>query len=293
MRLVSYTCAGGPSWGFLDGEDRVIDVPALGPGYPLSVEELVSSPERDAVLHGLSGLPEPVKGRGGRELSSVTLREPLHARRSVFAVGVNYRAHIDEAAATVPDQPVIFTKASTAVTGPGDIAVDPALTQRVDWEVELAVVLGAGGRHLTPAQARSAVFGYTVANDLSARDQQHGRAEGQWFLGKSLDGFCPLGPWLVTADEVDPYQGELRLTVNGVAKQRAPVSDMIFSGEAIIVELSRFITLLPGDILLTGTPAGVGDARTPPEYLTDGDVVVAEISGIGTLTNRIVHRAGA
>lgn len=288
MRLVSYISSGRPSWGCLDGEHHVVDVPALGRGYPASVADLVTSPRRAEVLHELEALPESAKRR--TELASLTLTEPLQARRNVFAVGVNYRAHIAEAAATPPSEPVIFTKASTAVTGPGDVVVDPALTERVDWEVELAVVLGAGGRYLSAEQARDAVFGYTVANDLSARDQQHGRAEGQWFLGKSLDGFCPLGPALVTADEAAP--GELRLTVNGVTKQQAQVSDMIFSVEAIIVELSRFITLLPGDILLTGTPAGVGDARTPPEYLTDGDVVVAEVSGIGALANRIVHKAG-
>ena len=222
----------------------------------------------------------------------MSLQAPIAPRRNVLAVGVNYRAHAAESgqSTAVPDRPVFFSKATTSVTGPGPVSVDPTLTSTVDWEVELGVVLGAGGRHLTAAQARAAIFGYLVANDLSARDQQHGRPEGQWFLGKSLDGFCPLGPWLVTADEVpDPQDVELRLTVNGALKQQASTQDMIFPVEELIVELSRFITLLPGDILLTGTPAGVGDARTPPEYLTDGDVVVAEASGLGALETRIVR----
>ncbi|NEE03482.1 fumarylacetoacetate hydrolase family protein [Phytoactinopolyspora halotolerans] len=212
-------------------------------------------------------------------------------RRNVIAVGANYREHADESPYSpgLPDRPIFFTKATTAVTGPGPVAVDPGQTARVDWEVELGVVVGTRARRLSPAAASEAVFGFLTANDLSARDQQHGRPEGQWFLGKSLDGFCPLGPWLVTADEVgDPQALELSLSVNGTVKQDSSTAHMVFSVVELLVELSRFMTLLPGDIVLTGTPAGVGDARTPPEYLADGDVVDAEVEGLGRLRTTIV-----
>jgi 2-keto-4-pentenoate hydratase/2-oxohepta-3-ene-1,7-dioic acid hydratase in catechol pathway len=282
MRLLSYTTAHDPAprWGVLDGE-RVIEAVT-----PASVAHLIAAPDRDDVLARLA------KGPATVDLNEVTLRSPIDPARNVFAVGANYRAHVAESAhsSALPDRPIFFTKATTAVTGPGIVVVDPSLTSRVDWEVELGAVLGSGGRHLDAGAARAAIFGYVVANDLSARDQQHDRPEGQWFLGKSLDGFCPLGPWLVTADEVpDPQRLHLRLTVNGAVKQDAGTEGMIFPVVDLIVELSRFVTLRAGDILLTGTPAGVGDARTPREYLHDGDVVTAEIAGLGSLTNRIAY----
>ena len=164
----------------------------------------------------------------------------------------------------------------------------PSVSTQLDWEVELGVVIGRGGRHIARENALSHVFGYTVVNDISARDIQN-RPGMQWFLGKSLDGSCPMGPVIVTADEIpDPQSLTLRLAVNGAVKQEDTTAHMLFDVAAIIAEISRVLTLEPGDIIATGTPAGVGFARTPPEFLQPGDVMETTVDGIGTLHNRIV-----
>jgi 2-keto-4-pentenoate hydratase/2-oxohepta-3-ene-1,7-dioic acid hydratase in catechol pathway len=205
-----------------------------------------------------------------------------HARESGRARGAEPR---------IPTVPVFFTKASTAMAGPfDDVPVDDAVTTQVDWEVELAVIIGKAGRDLPRSAALEHVFGYTAINDLSARDLQSQHL--QWFKGKSLDGFCPMGPVVVTADEFgDPQQKRLQSRVNGAGKQDSNTSDMIFPVPVIIEWLSKGLTLEPGDIIATGTPEGVGMGRTPPEFLKDGDVVEVEVEGVGTLKNRIVPRA--
>jgi 2-keto-4-pentenoate hydratase/2-oxohepta-3-ene-1,7-dioic acid hydratase in catechol pathway len=216
-------------------------------------------------------------------------------RKNVFCVGRNYAEHAAESMRAVgrevklPPAPNIFTKALTAVTGPNaDIPYDPSVSTQLDWEVELGVVIGHGGRHIARKDALSYVFGYTVVNDLSARDIQN-RPGMQWFLGKSLDGSCPMGPVIVTADEIpDPQALNLRLAVNGAVKQKDTTAHMLFDVAAIIAEISHILTLEPGDIIATGTPAGVGFARTPPEFLQPGDVMETTIEGIGTLRNRVV-----
>lgn len=218
---------------------------------------------------------------------------PLAPRKNVFAVGRNYRAHIAEGAAAraeeaeLPRVPVFFTKPPTSVIGPDDeIPWQPEVTAALDWEAELAVVIGQGGRDIPPDEALRHVFGYTAANDVTARDLQV--SHGQWFKGKGLDGSCPLGPAVVTGDEVgDPSQLDITCRVNDVVKQHASTSQMIFSIEVIIASLSAGLTLAPGDVILTGTPEGVGFARTPPELLAPGDVVEVEISRIGILRNRV------
>ena len=187
----------------------------------------------------------------------------------------------------IPTIPVIFTKAPTTVTGPfDDIVVYRAVTQQVDWEVELGAIIGKTGRNIPKSDALSHIFGYTVINDVSARDlqQQH----MQWFKGKSLDGFCPMGPLVVTADEFgDPQTKQLQLRVNGVTKQDASTAKMIFAVDLIIEWLSKGLTLEAGDIIATGTPEGVGMGRTPQEFLANGDVLETEVEGIGILRNRI------
>ena len=187
----------------------------------------------------------------------------------------------------IPDVPVIFTKATTTVNGPfDDIPVDRTATQQVDWEVELGVVIGTPGRNIAKADALAHVFGYTVINDVSARDLQV--QHGQWFKGKSLDGSCPMGPHVVTADEFgDPQTKRLMCRVNGVTKQDATTADMIFPVASIIEWLSKGLTLEAGDVIATGTPQGVGMGRTPQEFLQAGDIVETEVEGIGTLRNRI------
>jgi 2-keto-4-pentenoate hydratase/2-oxohepta-3-ene-1,7-dioic acid hydratase in catechol pathway len=206
----------------------------------------------------------------------------------IVCIGLNYLDHIREQDAEVPEQPVVFAKFPTAVIGPGEpIPIDEELTKRVDWEVELAVVIGRTARRVDVAEALDYVFGYTVANDVSARDLQYG--DGQWVRGKSLDGFCPLGPEIVTADEIpDPQSLALRTTVNGEVMQDSSTSEMVFGVAELIAFCSRSFTLAPGDVLLTGTPWGCGEFMDPPRSLHPGDVVEVSIEGIGSLRNPVV-----
>lgn len=219
----------------------------------------------------------------------VRLHAPIpRPRKNIVCLGRNYAAHAAELSSEVPKAPVFFTKPPTAVIGPdADIPYPRGVTRKLDWEVELGLILGTGGRDLTEADAMDRVFGYTVINDLTARDLQQEHV--QWFKGKGLDGCCPMGPVVVTKDEIgDPQQLELTLRVSGVVKQRSNTRDMIFPIRVILAVLSRGMTLEPGDCIATGTPEGVGDGRNPPEYLQPGDVVEAEVERIGVLRNRIV-----
>jgi 2-keto-4-pentenoate hydratase/2-oxohepta-3-ene-1,7-dioic acid hydratase in catechol pathway len=227
--------------------------------------------------------------------SAVRWHAPIpRPAKNVFCLGLNYAAHAKESSQArgremkIPTVPVIFTKAPTTISGPyDDVAVDRLATQQVDWEVELGVVIGKSGRNIARANALEHVFGYTVINDLSARDLQ--QAHMQWFKGKSLDGFCPMGPVVVTADEFgDPQTKRLQLRVNGVTKQDGNTANMIFPVDVIIEWLSKGLTLEAGDVIATGTPEGVGMGRTPQEFLHNGDLVETEVEGIGVLRNRIV-----
>jgi 2-keto-4-pentenoate hydratase/2-oxohepta-3-ene-1,7-dioic acid hydratase in catechol pathway len=217
--------------------------------------------------------------------------------KNVFCVGRNFLTHIEEGARArgesvkVPSAPVFFTKAPTSVIGPyDDLPWDPSVTQQPDWEAELGVVIGVGGKNITRDTALEHVFGYTVINDVSARDLQ--KNHFQFFKGKSLDGFCPIGPLVVTADEFgDPRAKQITLRINGIVKQGGNTRDMIFPLDALIASLSHGLTLEPGDLIACGTPDGVGFARTPPEFLQDGDLMETEVEGIGTLRNRVVAQA--
>jgi 2-keto-4-pentenoate hydratase/2-oxohepta-3-ene-1,7-dioic acid hydratase in catechol pathway len=214
--------------------------------------------------------------------------------KNVICLGLNYKSHAIESATAfgretkLPTVPVFFTKAPTTVNGPYDaIPWDRAATGQVDYEAELGVIIGIGGKNIPRARALEHVFGYTAINDVSARDLQRGHL--QWFKGKSLDGFCPMGPVVVTADEFgDPQNKRLTLRVNGDRRQHANTADMLFPVDIIIEFLSKGMTIEAGDIIATGTPEGVGFGRTPPEFLKDGDVVEIEIEGIGVMRNRVV-----
>ena len=208
----------------------------------------------------------------------------------IVAIGLNYRDHIAEAGVDAPAQPLVFAKFPSSVIGPEEpIVIDPAVTQRVDWEVELAVVIGRRMRGVAPEEALAHVFGYTVANDVSARDVQFG--DGQWVRGKSLDTFCPLGPVVVTADEIpDPQALGLRTRVNGELMQDSSTSAMVFGVAELLAYCSRSFTLGPGDVVLTGTPWGCGEFMDPPRHLRPGDVVETEVEGIGVLRNPVVAR---
>ena len=227
------------------------------------------------------------------KLTNLELLPPLpDPRGNVIAIGRNYQKHAEETAVVEgrePSPPTIFTKAITSLTEPNaDIAIDPRISDKIDWEVELAIVIGKRGVNIKRADGRSHVFGYTVLNDVTARDIQSGWG-GQYFKGKSLDRSCPTGPWIVTSDEVEnPQALDLVLRINGTVKQDGNTGDMIYPVEAIIEWVSKGMTLLPGTLIASGTPDGVGFARTPPEYLQPGDVMESEVEGIGLLRNRIV-----
>jgi len=226
-------------------------------------------------------------------LDRVQLCAPVHPAKNVFCVGRNYMAHAEEGAKArgekleLPDVPTFFTKAPTAIVGPdATCELEARLSKMYDWEAELAVVVGRRCKDVSENEALDVVFGYTCLNDLTARDLQ--RKHGQWFKGKTLDGTCPIGPWIVPAFALDDPQAlNVELRVNGVRKQFAPTSTMIFSVKRIIAELSAGLTLEPGDVIATGTPEGVGFARTPPEFLKDGDAVEVEIEKIGILRNTV------
>ena len=215
--------------------------------------------------------------------------------RNAFCVGRNYVDHIKEGAATLktdlklPEAPQYFTKATHTVVGPdADVRLDPKVTRRFDYEVELAVIIGRGGRDIPLEAASDYIFGYSIANDVTARDLQ--RRHDQWFKGKSLDTTLPFGPWIVDRDEIgDPTTLELTMTINGEERQRARVSQMIFEIPFIVSNLSAGLTLEPGDVIATGTPSGVGFAMNPPQYLKGGDEMVARVDRIGELRNRVVQ----
>jgi 2-keto-4-pentenoate hydratase/2-oxohepta-3-ene-1,7-dioic acid hydratase in catechol pathway len=229
-------------------------------------------------------------------VSDVQLAAPIpRPRKNIMCLGWNYLEHTKETSlirgqeAKAPEYPVFFTKAPTTVNSPyGTIIIDPTVSEEIDWEVELAVIIGKGGKNIAEEDALSHVFGYTALNDVSARDLQS--RHKQFFKGKSIDGYCPMGPWIVTADEIeDPQQLAVKLRVNGITKQESNTSMMTFPIRTIIAILSKGMTLESGDIIATGTPSGVGFARNPPEFLKAGDVMETEVEGIGVLRNVIVN----
>ena len=285
MKLVTYTAGNDGRLGALR-DDQVVDLADASGGTLPS--DMASFLERgDAAID----LARKIVGEAKHviPLSEVTLLSPVPSPSKIVAIGLNYMDHCRETGHEPPESPVIFTKFPTSVIGPGAaIRWSPTLTQKVDYEVELAVVLGRVSRRVPPADALDYVAGYTIGNDVSARDLQFG--DGQWVRGKSLDTFCPLGPYLVTRDEVpDPGNLALRCSVNGAVLQDSTTAELIFDVPHLIEFITAAFTLLPGDVILTGTPHGVGVSREPPILLKDGDIVSLEIEGLGQLTNPCVE----
>jgi 2-keto-4-pentenoate hydratase/2-oxohepta-3-ene-1,7-dioic acid hydratase in catechol pathway len=267
-------------------------------GFPKSLLELIQGGEptwalgREAWDYGKRLVDQQaIEDLAGRKLAyplkRVRLLAPIqHPARNVFCLGRNYADHAAERGAAVPEHPVYFTKPGTSVVGPGDDVVHHAIATELDYEVELAVVLGTAGRDISRPDALKHVFGYTVINDVTARDLQ--KRHTQWFKGKSLDTFCPMGPALVTADEIpDPQALSISMRVNGQVRQSSHTSKMIFPVDQCIEVLSRGMTVLPGDIIATGTPDGVGAATG--NFLKAGDRMEAEVEKIGVLANRVVR----
>jgi len=267
-------------------------------GFPKSLLELIQGGEAALVLaheaweYGKrlvdqQAIEELAKRKLAYPLKRVRLLAPIpHPARNVFCLGRNYADHAAERGAAVPEHPVYFTKPGTAVIGPGDDVVHYAVTSELDYEVELTAVIGTGGRDISRADALKHIFGYTIINDVTARDLQ--KRHTQWFKGKSLDTFCPMGPVLVTADEIpDPQALSIAMRINGQVRQSSNTSKMIFPLDQCIEVLSLSMTLLPGDLIATGTPDGVGAATG--NYLKAGDRMEAEVEKIGVLANRVVR----
>jgi 2-keto-4-pentenoate hydratase/2-oxohepta-3-ene-1,7-dioic acid hydratase in catechol pathway len=301
MRLVTYRHDAATAFGLMLRDGRILDLArAAGSsrastlGNDLLAFIAKGSPAL-ALARSLAGEAE-AGGHAGASVAAgpAKLLAPIpRPAKNVFCVGRNYLDHIAEsdrvrgADTKLPEFPQFFTKPPTAVVGPDETFVrDPAVSSRMDYEVELGVVMGPGGRDIPAERALEHVFGYTIVNDVTARDLQ--RRHDQWFKGKGLDGSCPMGPCIVTRDEIGDYTTlELSLTVNGEERQHAKASQMIFDVPKLIQALSAGMTLEAGDVISTGTPAGVGFAMSPPRFLQPGDEVVCKISRIGTLSTRI------
>lgn len=296
MRLVTFTTRdGGARIGALtDDGEGIVDFVKDAPGLPGDMTELIEGADGALAMarHAQAAAKSVVP------LSEATLLAPIpKPRRNIFCVGKNYYDHAQEfeqsgfdktsAGSAVPDEPIIFTKATTSVIGP-NVAIQSALdpTGSLDYEAEIAFVIGKAGRGIAKAQAYGHIFGYTIINDVTARTIQ--RRHAQWFLGKSMDGFCPMGPYLVTADEVgDVTAINLTTRVNGEVRQEASVSDLIFDIPTLVECLSLGMTLEPGDIVSTGTPAGVGIGFKPPKFLKPGDRVAIAFDRLGVLENPV------
>lgn len=270
--------AAGDNLGTLPPPTTLLELIAAGPAAVQAVEELAHRALRERI--------------SATDLSEVELVAPIPTpRRNIFCVGKNYREHVDEVRGTalgeLPQAPIIFTKATTTVAGPGDpIPAHQELTQCLDYEGEIAVIIGRGGRGITAADAWSHVFGITALNDVTARDIQ--RRHKQWHLGKSLDGSAPMGPTVLLRSRMpDPSSVALRTEVNGELRQTGTLDQLIFDVPTLIAVISAGITLLPGDIIATGTPSGVGAGFDPPQFLRSGDTVTVEVSGCGRLTNTV------
>jgi 2-keto-4-pentenoate hydratase/2-oxohepta-3-ene-1,7-dioic acid hydratase in catechol pathway len=303
MRYVTFSLPGDPTerFGAL-AADRVIDVVEAVSGTwpgptPDSLLALIQAgPE--AWRHMASMLQPRLAHADDRDprVQDIRWRAPIpRPRKNIFCLGQNYLSHAKEAARArdrelkIPEVPVFFTKTPTTVIGPYDpVPWDPAVTDQVDYEAELGVIVGIGTKNIPRGEALERVFGYTIINDVSARDLQ--KSHLQWFKGKSLDGFCPMGPSVVTADEFgDPQNKRISLRLNGEPRQNATTADMIFCVAVCLEYLAKGMTLEPGDIIASGTPEGVGLGRVPPEYMKDGDVMETEIEGIGAMRNRITR----
>jgi 2-keto-4-pentenoate hydratase/2-oxohepta-3-ene-1,7-dioic acid hydratase in catechol pathway len=287
MKLVTYLLGSQVSIGAVD-ERGVVDLSVIAPDMLSLIAAGSVGLDRARALWASASAPIPI----GAE--RVTLLAPIpKPRRNIMCLGLNYAEHARESAEArgreykQPQHPVFFTKATHTINRhEGAIPFDPDVSEQIDWEAELGVIIGRSGKNIPISEAYDHVFGYTCINDVSARDLQANHS--QFFKGKSLDGACPLGPWIVTADEIpDPHQLQVTCRVNGVVKQNASTAMMIFRIPDIIAILSRGMTLDAGDIIATGTPSGVGFARKPPEFLKPGDVVEVEIEKIGVLRNRV------
>ena len=283
MKLATFTQGGTTRLGRVD-EGRILDLSSACPQLPRRMVDLLAAGEKAL------GQVRSASSGASFALSEVRLEAPVPDPQKYLGIGLNYEDHAEEARRAgikIPEHQVWFAKLGSCINGPFDPIVKPAFSEKLDYEVELGVVIGQRCRDVPEDRALDVVAGYTVCNDVTVRDWQH--RTPQWTLGKSFDTHGPFGPWIVTADEIaDPQDLEIRLYVNGQLRQRARTVLMIHSIRAQIAHLSQAITLEPGDVIATGTCSGVGIGMDPPQYLQPGDVVRAEVEGIGAIENRVV-----
>jgi 2-keto-4-pentenoate hydratase/2-oxohepta-3-ene-1,7-dioic acid hydratase in catechol pathway len=286
MRLATILTPDGPRAAVLNG-DVYVDLHATDPGLPPSLRQLV---ERGQTALQLVSQALDRKHVVAYPADQIKLLPPIPDPPKIVCLGLNYADHAKEGGVPIPKDPVLFSKYATALVGPEDAIVLPPVSSEVDYEAELVVVVGKGGRNLPSELGESHVFGYTIGHDVSARDWQLKKDGKQWMVGKTFDTFAPLGPHLVTADEVpDPHNLRIRLRLNGQTMQDSNTKQMIFPVGRVLSYLSQVFTLQPGDLIFTGTPPGVGFARKPPVYLKPGDVVEVEIERLGVLRNPVVQ----
>ena len=299
MKLLTYkTTISEARLGFLHN-NQVVDMEDFGEtvNFPLPSDMLELIDMGLEVIPEINYLLNEIDANSLAEVSysldEITLLAPIPTpRKNIIGIGLNYTEHVAESARTLdttgklPQKPIIFSKPPTTVTGPNtNVLLNPKLTQQLDWEVELAVIIGKKGKYVPKENAMDHVFGYTIINDISARDC---RREGQWIVSKGQDTFAPMGPFLVTADEIEnPHNLNLSLKLNGVEKQNSNTKFLLFNINDLIEDLSTVFTIEPGDIIATGTPAGVGAGRSPQEFMKDGDVMECNIPEIGTLINTV------
>lgn len=299
MKLLTYLTSDNEQRAAFIHNNKAVDLEDFGEvvNFPLpsTILELIDMGfEVIDEIHSLLGdVTEVELNEISYDLDEIQILAPIpKPRKNIIGIGLNYTEHVAESARTLdttgklPQKPIIFSKPPTTVTGPNtNILLNPKLTQQLDWEVELAVVIGKKGKYVAKENAMDYVFGYTIINDISARDC---RREGQWIVSKGQDTFAPMGPYLITKDEIEnPHNLNLSLKLNGVEKQNSNTKFMLFNINDLIEDLSTVFTIEPGDIIATGTPAGVGAGRNPQEWMKDGDVVECYVEKIGKLTNTV------
>jgi 2-keto-4-pentenoate hydratase/2-oxohepta-3-ene-1,7-dioic acid hydratase in catechol pathway len=285
MKLMMFEKAGRPALGAVEG-DSVIDLAAADAALPKDLAALVAA--GPAALAGVKAAAAKAPASARLPLASLKAALPIARPPKFICVGLNYALHAKEGGHPIPTYPSFFLRVPTSLNAAGAPVIRPKVSIQLDYECELTIVIGKGGRHIAEAKALDHVFGYTLFNDVSVRDYQ--RKTTQWTPGKNFDATGPLGPWVVTADELPPGASGLRIAtrVNGETMQDSNTSDMIFSTASIVATLSEFMTLEPGDLIATGTPSGVAHARKPPAWMKAGDTVEVEVEGIGVLSNPIV-----
>jgi 2-keto-4-pentenoate hydratase/2-oxohepta-3-ene-1,7-dioic acid hydratase in catechol pathway len=288
MKLMMFEKSGGTALGLVEGSS-VIDLAAADASLPKDLAALIAA--GPGALPSVKAAAAKAAASARLPLASVKAALPIARPPKFICVGLNYALHAKEGGHPIPTYPSFFLRVPTSLTAPGAPVIRPKASVQLDYECELAIVIGKGGRHIAEANALEHVFGYTLFNDVSVRDFQ--RKTTQWTPGKNFDATGPLGPWVVTADELPPGAAGLRITtrVNGEVMQDSNTSDMIFSTANVIATLSEFMTLEPGDIIATGTPSGVAHARKPPAWMKAGDRVEVELEAIGVLSNPIVDEA--